>query len=75
LKNLGTAVDSPAAAAVGRWLYYVLPNFAAFDLKSAAVHGLPIAPADIAWTLVYAVVYITLLVVASAVIFSRRDFK
>lgn len=75
LKNLGTVVDSPAVAAIGRWLYYLLPNFAAFDVKSAAVHGLPIPGADVAWTVVYAAVYTTLLVVASMVIFSRRDFK
>jgi ABC-type transport system involved in multi-copper enzyme maturation permease subunit len=75
LKNLGTIVDSPAAAAIGRGLYYLLPNFAAFDVKSAAVHGLPIAGADIGLTLVYALVYITILVIASTVIFSRRDFK
>jgi len=75
LKDLGTVVDSPAVATIGRWLYYLLPNFAAFDVKSAAVHGLPISPADVAWTLSYASVYIALLVVASVVVFSRRDFK
>jgi ABC-type transport system involved in multi-copper enzyme maturation permease subunit len=75
LKNLGTVVESPAAATIGRWLYYVLPNFAAFDVKSQVVHGLPLPAADIAWTLGYGAVYIALLIAASVFVFSRRDFK
>ena len=75
LKTLGDVVNSPAAAAVGRALYYVLPNFAAFDIKAQVVHGAPVAPGYVAVTLAYGVVYIALLVVASVWVFSRRDFK
>jgi ABC-type transport system involved in multi-copper enzyme maturation permease subunit len=39
LKNLDQVVESPTAAAIGRALYYVLPNFAAFDIKAQVVHG------------------------------------
>ena len=63
------------AAAVGRALYYVLPNFASFDIKAQVVHGMPVDPGYIAITLAYGVVYIALLVVASVWVFSRRDFK
>jgi ABC-type transport system involved in multi-copper enzyme maturation permease subunit len=75
LGNLGDVVDSPAAGAVGRGLYYALPNFAAFDIKAQAVHALPIEPGYLLLTAGYAVAYITLLLVASVLIFSRRDFK
>jgi ABC-type transport system involved in multi-copper enzyme maturation permease subunit len=75
LKNLGTVVESPAAGAIGRGLYYILPNFAAFDVKAQVVHGLPIAASDVAWTLLYGAAYIALLVAGSVFIFSRRDFK
>jgi ABC-type transport system involved in multi-copper enzyme maturation permease subunit len=75
LKNLDTAVSSPAAARVGRALYYVLPNFAAFDVKAQVVHGAGVEPRYVVLTLIYGVVYIAALMLASVWIFSRRDFK
>lgn len=75
LKNLEQVVESPAAAAIGAGLYYVLPNFAAFDVKAQVVHGLPIEPAYVAMTAAYGAAYIGLLLVAAVMIFSRRDLK
>ena len=75
LKNFEQVVSSPVAGWIGRGLYYVLPNFAAFDIKSQAVHGLPVESGYIVTTVAYGVIYIALLVVASVAIFSRRDFK
>jgi Cu-processing system permease protein len=75
LTNLGQTVESPAAAAIGRALYYVLPNFAAFDIKAQVVHALPIEPEYLLFTVGYGVIYIALLLAASVLIFSRRDFK
>lgn len=75
LKNLDQAVSSPAVAAVGRALYYVLPNFAAFDVKSRVVYGMPLGDGYVAFTTAYAAVYIGALLVASVLVFSRRDFK
>ena len=48
LRNLGQIVESPAAAAIGRGLFYVLPNFAGFDIKAQVVHALPVEPANLA---------------------------
>ena len=56
-------------------MYYLLPNFAAFDIKTEVVHALPIQPGYLALTAGYAFVYIALLLTASVMIFSRRDFK
>ena len=75
LKNFDEVVASPVAGWIGRALYYVLPNFAAFDIKSQVVHGLPVEPGYILTTVAYGAAYIALLVVASVLIFSRRDFK
>jgi ABC-type transport system involved in multi-copper enzyme maturation permease subunit len=75
LKNFEQVVESPAAAALGRGLYYALPNFAAFDVKTQVVHGLPIEPAYLAMNAAYALAYITLLLTGAVMIFSRRDFK
>ena len=75
LKNLEQAVDSRTIATMGRGLYYALPNFAAFDVKSRVVYGQPLGEGYIALTLAYAAAYVTMLLIASVLIFSRRDFK
>jgi Cu-processing system permease protein len=75
LKNFEQVVESPMAGRLGRWLYYLLPNFAAFDVKTQVVHALPIASGYVLQTVAYAVVYITLLLAGAVLIFSRRDFK
>ena len=75
LKNFQSVVESPVAAWFARGLYYVLPNFSAFDVKSLAVHAQPIAGGLIAMNAVYAAAYIGVLLIASALIFARRDFK
>jgi Cu-processing system permease protein len=56
-------------------LYYILPNFSAFDLKVNAIYGLPLAMKGIAITLGYLFVYISLLLAIAGVIFSRREMK
>jgi hypothetical protein len=63
------------AGRFGRWLYYLLPNFAAFDVKTQVVHALPIERGYIPYTLGYGLIYITLLLAGAVLIFSRRDFK
>ena len=75
LRNFDQVVQSPAAVEIARGLYYVLPNFAAFDVKMQVVHGLPVGARYVAVTLGYGAVYIAMLIVASVLIFSRRDFK
>jgi ABC-type transport system involved in multi-copper enzyme maturation permease subunit len=75
LRNFEQVVESRTAAWIARTLYYVLPNFAPFDIKSDIVHGRPVSLGYMAWTSGYAVLYITLLLVIAILIFSRRDFK
>jgi ABC-type transport system involved in multi-copper enzyme maturation permease subunit len=74
-RNFGDIVDSPAAIWLTRALYYVLPNFSAFDIKSQVVWGAPVAFNDLALTILYGAVYVTLVVTAAVTIFSRRDLK
>jgi ABC-type transport system involved in multi-copper enzyme maturation permease subunit len=75
LRNFENVVDSAAAAALARAVYYILPNLAPFDVKAEAVYGMPIAMRSVLYTLAYAVVYITTLLTAAVAIFRRRDFK
>jgi ABC-type transport system involved in multi-copper enzyme maturation permease subunit len=75
LRNLGAVVGSPVAAGVGRALYYVLPNFSAFDVKAQVVHGQPVSLGYVGLTTLYGLTYLAFLLVAAVTIFSRRDFK
>ena len=75
LKALDQVVDAPAASALGKMLYYSLPNLSAFDVKSLVIHGVPVAPGLIAMNAVYAAVFIGVLLIGAALIFARRDFK
>jgi Cu-processing system permease protein len=75
LRNFESVVASPAAVWLARGLYYVLPNFAAFDVKHQVVHTLPVPTMYLVTTAAYGAVYIAMLLVGAVWIFSRRDFK
>ena len=75
LRNFEAVVETPVAAYLARGLYYVLPNFAAFDVKSQVVHALPVEASYVATTAAYGAVYVSLLLTAAVMVFSRRDFK
>jgi len=75
LRNFENVVDSAVVVAVARGVYYVIPNLAPFDVKAEVVYGMPIAMRAVSLTLVYAAVYIALLLTATVTIFRRRDFK
>jgi ABC-type transport system involved in multi-copper enzyme maturation permease subunit len=75
LRNFEAVVDSKALAYVARALYYLLPNFAAFDIKNQVVHAVPVPAAYLLLNAAYAVVYIAMLLTAATFIFASRDFK
>jgi ABC-type transport system involved in multi-copper enzyme maturation permease subunit len=75
LRNFEQVVESPAAVWLARVLYYVLPNFAAFDVKAQVVHGQAVAMSYVGLVALYGLVYVTLVLTAAVLIFSRRDFK
>ncbi len=75
LRNFESVVASPSAAALARGLYYLIPNFGAFDVKLQVVHGLPVSWDYVVTTAAYGAVYVVLLLTGAVAIFSRRDFK
>ena len=75
LRNFEIVTTSPVAIWMARVLYYVLPNFAAFNVSSQVVYGQPIPAAYVAWTIGYAIAYVAVLLLAAVTIFGRRDFK
>ena len=75
LAHFENVVTSPAAAWVGKALYYVLPNLAPFDIKAAVVHGQPVSAAYVALTAGYGFLYIGAMLALAIAVFARRDFK
>ena len=75
LRNFNQVVDSRAAGALATGLYWVLPNLAAFDVRSEVVHGQNVPAGYLALTIGYGLMYIAAMLIAATVIFSRRDFK
>jgi Cu-processing system permease protein len=75
LRALDTVGASGATAWAGRLVSWVLPNLALFDVKAEVVHGVPVPAVQVAYALGYAVAYAGAMLLLSAAIFQRRDFK
>jgi ABC-type transport system involved in multi-copper enzyme maturation permease subunit len=75
LRNLGDILESPAAGAVARGLYYALPNLEPLNVRAAVVHAQPVTVEHMLWATSAIGVYIAALLAATMAIFSRRDFK
>ncbi len=74
--NSPSAKDlSPLVKQVSLALYYVLPNFSAFNLKVHAIYGLPVDLYGLVLTGIYFVVYTAILLVMAIFIFSRRELR
>jgi ABC-type transport system involved in multi-copper enzyme maturation permease subunit len=75
MRTLRTDLMSPALATIMRWLSYILPNFDNFDVVGAAAHGRAV-PAALIWqNTLYAALYCTIVLLAAAAVFSRRNLK
>jgi Cu-processing system permease protein len=66
---------SPGVKQIATGLYYLLPNFGAFDLKVNAIYGLPVPANGLLLTVAYFVVYVGILLSLSAAIFVRRELR
>jgi ABC-type transport system involved in multi-copper enzyme maturation permease subunit len=75
LKHFENIVDSTFLPQLTRVLYYLLPNFKNFDVKSQVVAGLNVPFSQLGWATAYGLLYIAILLVASSWIFQRRNLK
>jgi len=75
LRDYGATIPSPLAAAIARGVYYVVPNFSAFDIKLQVVHAQAVPFSYVGLTTLYGFTYIAFVLVGAVIIFSRRDFK
>jgi ABC-type transport system involved in multi-copper enzyme maturation permease subunit len=75
LKNLAASMGSVSARSLFQALYYLLPNLANFSYITPAAHGQMPNMTSILGSLLYAVIYIGVVLVAATLIFGRRNFK
>ncbi|GAM11522.1 ABC-2 family transporter protein [Geobacter sp. OR-1] len=66
---------APLVRQIATALYYVLPNFSAFDLKVNAIYALKLNFQGLVLTAGYFSVYTAIVLFVSAAIFSRREMK
>lgn len=65
----------PSALRFVRGISYALPNFQNFNVMGAVVHGRGIPASFVGQATLYAVLYIAIVLLGSAVVFSRRNLK
>jgi ABC-type transport system involved in multi-copper enzyme maturation permease subunit len=75
LKSIAVALGSTGARWLFTGLYYLLPNLANYSFITPAAHGRAPSLGMVFATGLYAVVYITVILAAATLIFSRRNFK
>lgn len=75
LKGLATSMGSAGARWLFRGLYYLLPNLTNFSYITPAAHGQVPPAASVATVVLYAIIYITILLSAAVLIFRQRNFK
>src|SRR6266487_878845 len=75
LKNLATSMGSAGARWLFGALYYLLPNLANYSYITPAAHGQTPDATNVLAALLYAVIYISMILASATLIFSRRNFK
>lgn len=75
LKGLGRESGSAIVQGVLDVIYYLLPNFGDFNHISAAAHGVTVPGYWLISRLLYALLYVTVLVSATILIFEEREFR
>jgi len=75
IRDFGEVTGKSGLGAMTRVIYYFLPNFHNFNAIAAASHGDPIPVPLIAQNTLYAFLYVTVILLASATVFSRRNLK
>jgi ABC-type transport system involved in multi-copper enzyme maturation permease subunit len=75
IRDFGEVTKNAQLGAVTRVLYYLLPNFHNFNSIAAAAHGDSIPLQLIAQNTLYALLYVTLVLLGAATVFSRRNLR
>lgn len=63
----------PLSSKIVTALYYVLPNFSAFNFQVQAIYGLDIQPSAVGFPFVYAIIYTSILLGVAVFAFNKRE--
>lgn len=70
------AKDVPVVVkGAAKGLYYILPNFSAFDLKFNAIYGVNVSGKGLMLTFGYFIIYTAIVLFLATAIYSRRELK
>jgi ABC-type transport system involved in multi-copper enzyme maturation permease subunit len=75
LKGLANSMGSTAARWLFRSLYFLLPNLANLSFITPAAHGETPTVGQAGASIIYALIYIAVMLAAATLIFRRRNFK
>jgi ABC-type transport system involved in multi-copper enzyme maturation permease subunit len=75
LKNLSTSMQSAAARWLFAALYYFLPNLANYSFITQAAHGHFPRMSDVTAAILFAFLFVVVILATATLIFSRRNFK
>jgi hypothetical protein len=54
-------------------LYYILPNFSNFDIRSEVVNGIPVAFSYVIYATIYGILYSIFFIYLATLMFQRKD--
>jgi len=73
--TFGSAAESEVVQQTARALYWCLPNFEFFSIRTQAVHGVPVGLDRVVEVMAYGAGYTTVVLAAAVLVFQRRDLK
>jgi ABC-type transport system involved in multi-copper enzyme maturation permease subunit len=75
LRQMGAQTGDPGLESATAWLHRLAPDLESFNLTIEAVHMLPVSASDVGLPAIYALGYVSILLVVAMVVFERRDFR
>jgi hypothetical protein len=73
-KDATGARMSPLLRLAAKFLYYIIPNFGAFNFKVSAIYPVALQVEGLLYTLIYFLVYTGIVLCISIRVISRREF-
>ncbi len=75
LRFFGRETHSAILSGLTTFLYYVLPNFADFDVITRTAHGEKISTLLFTANSLYALLYVTVVISAAVLVFEEKEFR
>lgn len=75
LRDLAASLGSQAAMVFFEFIYYLLPNLSIYSFRTESANGMTPPTGIVAAAVLYALIYVFIMLVITNVIFRRRNFK